>query len=480
MKAMLQSHRKQNLFLAPIAALALLALAPFLKSTAVACGSYGSYGEDYTAHEWGTFTSIQGGDGELLAWNGVATSDLPPFVYDWSRPGLQRFSSYSFAKIGVPARQRMETPVIYFYTKKKLTLDVAVQFPKGQITEWFPQAVDVGPSFQSPGRVLAAIDNAATRAGVNSNPTLATRFSEPPMTNSIIRWNDIAVLPTTKNAALAKQLPAARESSHYFAARTDDAAFVRVNSMDPTNTAPEIEKFLFYRGVGSFPSPLKVTMNDQGTVTVTNTSDAPLKHLFALEFRGGRATVIPLGQLDAGQARTTQLNASTASKPAAAAVTELSRQMAAALELEGLYRAEAEAMVNTWRDAWFEDEGVRVLYILPRTWTDSILPITLTPPPRELVRVMVGRAEVITPAVELQVRNCIEGFRQADPATKQTAVREFRALKLGRFAEVAVRLATGRAADTDFQHGIALIKAAETTEPASTPVTPPARRLAAK
>ena len=57
-------------------------------------------------------------------------------------------------------------------------------------------------------------------------------------------------------------------------------------------------------------------------------------------------------------------------------------------------------MVNTWKDSWFAEDGVRVLYVLPRAWTDRTLPLKLDPAPRELVRVMVGRAEVLAPALE--------------------------------------------------------------------------------
>jgi len=41
---------------------------------------------EYTAHEWGTFTSIQGSDGEPIRWNPFVTSDLPGFVFDRNRP----------------------------------------------------------------------------------------------------------------------------------------------------------------------------------------------------------------------------------------------------------------------------------------------------------------------------------------------------------------------------------------------------------
>ena len=55
---------------------------------------------------------------------------------------------------------------------------------------------------------------------------------------------------------------------------------------------------------------------------------------------------------------------------------------------EGLYTAEATAMVNTWEDSWLED-GTRVLYVLPKEWTDEVLPLTITPAPQEVARVNV-------------------------------------------------------------------------------------------
>ncbi len=397
--------------------LAAVGLLPLLVPQPALCAT----DTDYVAHEWGTFTSIQGGDGVLLGWNGIATSDLPPFVHDWARPGLNRISPLLLTKGGIRCIQRMETPVIYFYPRRPMTVDVAVQFPLGKITEWFPQAAGFGPSS---GRDVS-------------------------VTNSFIRWEGVELLPAEQNSGLARQLPAAAKASHYFAARTAGAAFVRADSLVKSNPAPEIEKFLFYRGVGNFQTPLRVTMDGLGQMTLTNTGVAPLKHLVAVVMHSGRATFLPLGDLDAGRSRVAQLD-ETGVGLAGEATGELGMRMVDALVAEGLYRDEARAMVATWRDAWFEEEGVRVLYLLPRAWTDSILPITLTPEPRELVRVMVGRAELITPTMGRKVAECITRFRQPDPDGKRAAVREFRAMKLGRFAEVAVRMAASRSGDAAF------------------------------
>lgn len=69
------------------------------------------------------------------------------------------------------------------------------------------------------------------------------------------------------------------------------------------------------------------------------------------------------------------------------------------LSSQGLFEKEADAMLKTWRDSCFE-EGLRVFYIMPRKTTDAILPIAIDPKPSELVRVLVGRMELITPEIE--------------------------------------------------------------------------------
>ena len=84
----------------------------------------------WIAHEWGTFTSVAGDDGNPVEWSPLAgPSDLPCFVIH----GIERK-----AVLG-PSLVRMETPVLYFYAPRPLTLSVEVAFPQGRITEWYPE-----------------------------------------------------------------------------------------------------------------------------------------------------------------------------------------------------------------------------------------------------------------------------------------------------------------------------------------------------
>ncbi len=59
-------------------------------------------------------------------------------------------------------------------------------------------------------------------------------------------------------------------------------------------------------------------------------------------------------------------------------VESVKQDLETLLARHGLYPKEAEAMVKTWEDSWFE-EGFRVFYVLPRQQTDAILPLEITP-----------------------------------------------------------------------------------------------------
>ena len=78
-------------------------------------------------------------------------------------------------------------------------------------------------------------------------------------------------------------------------------------------------------------------------------------------------------------------------------IEQFRKELATSLVEFGLYPKEASAVVETWRDSWFE-EGTRLPYILSRQEVDSLLPLRVTPTPEETVRVFVGRVEVLSPA----------------------------------------------------------------------------------
>src|SRR5271155_715119 len=140
---------------------------------------------DAVAHEWGTFTSVAGEDGAAVEWLALSgPSDLPCFV---NRYRFEQRPKWGGAKV------RMETPVVYFYAPRNMTFSVTVDFPKGLITEWYPQA-----------------QSAKTR----------------------IQWNSVEITPDAQ-----PQLPVESGASHYYAAREADSSPLRAGS--------QVEKLLF-------------------------------------------------------------------------------------------------------------------------------------------------------------------------------------------------------------------------------------------
>jgi hypothetical protein len=382
-------------------------------------------GRDYVAHEWGTFTSVQGADGIQLEWNPFVVSDLPKFVYDRNRPhaGVKAGQALPPVKLGFSTLQRMETPVIYFYSDKEQMVDVTVNFPQGVVTEWYPQL----------------------------SPAIKARPEAMLLEPRTIRWDKVRVLPLKQNDTLASALPFEASGSHYYAARETDADFLRVGTDGKSGQSEETEKFLFYRGVGNFHAPLTVTQSGDGeSITLQNTGGEELRHLFVYRVHDGQGKFLYVKRLAPGADETVKLQPAKNLSSLPTLRTDIARHLQQALVKEGLYEREASAMVKTWDDSWFGEQGLRVLYVLPGEWTDRILPLTLEPKPREVVRVMVGRAELITPAMEWGLMKQIVRYSDKDDSIRARAIEDTRNLGLGRFLEPATRRLTRKIAGPEF------------------------------
>ena len=376
--------------------------------------------EGYVAHEWGTFTSVQAADGKQTEWNPLTVAELPKFVYDlMDSNGKDHRETLRFlrAKTAFRTLQRMETPVIYFYADMPQAVDVTVNFPPGVVTEWYPQVKPLPKP--KPNAVM-------------------------PLRREL-QWEHVQILPP----ADATELPGDTSGSHYYAARETDANRVRVTT---PNGGQETEKFLFCRGVGNFRAPLTVTMSDDGReLTVRNDGTDELRHAFVYQLRDGQGSFQLVKSLAAGKSKTLRLPRADQQEPLGKLRERLAQSLRSALVQEGLYEREAAAMVKTWDDSWLTEPGVRVLYTLSRAWTDRTLPLQLSPAPREVARVMVGRAEVITPQMELSLFRETQRYVGGDEAARTQALANVRRLGLGRFLQPAMtRLITNGPKSRDF------------------------------
>ncbi|HLJ30514.1 MAG TPA: hypothetical protein VKY85_27670 [Candidatus Angelobacter sp.] len=312
---------------------------------------------ELTVHEWGTFTSIAGNDGQAIEWSPLTgvwpSADLPGFI--------EHFGYLGF-KVGLRGTVRMETPVLYFYSPHDLTVSVQVSFAKGLITEWYPHASLLSP------------------IGELSSPYLYEKNDD-----GTILWNSVHVEP-----GLTSDFPREATDNNYYAARETSAAPVRVE----TSKGEQHEKFLFYRGVSAVSVPISAKLTAGNKLLVGNLGQQDIPNVILFERRGEKL----------GYRISNGLQSEVLLKPPelTADIGSLYSDLEQILVARGLYRDEAHAMVHTWRNSWFE-EGSRLFYIVPATLVDTILPLTISPAPARTVRVFVGRLEIVNPATEKAV-----------------------------------------------------------------------------
>lgn len=337
-------------------------------------------------HEWGTFTTLQNDDGQELFGINIDDEPVPSFVhnlepYILNTPVLSHdywLTRQKGAPRSLPqVSMRLETPVIYFYppasAKLPLRIDVSVKFRGGWLTEFYPNAAALVP-------------------GAEDKKFDFTSLSRD--TVGELAWRDLkvgtsGVGPETKeNVWLAPR---------------------RVAAANVTNREQESERYLFYRGVAQQSSAIKaVTTNKCDTLRITpNLSSvlvsgqtAVIPHIWLMEARADGATAYrELGSLEVANDR--PLPAITADRRFSDADFNkqnrgrLEAEMHQALVADGLYADEATAMLSTWQRAYFTSPGLRLFYVVPKGWTDAILPLTISGEP-DITRVMIGRVELIS------------------------------------------------------------------------------------
>lgn len=359
---------------------------------------------ELTVHEWGTFTAVHASDGTLLSGLEREEHRLPNFV--------RSHAGFSPADKGWnrPVKNvtiKMETPVLYFYAKEETPVEVDVGFKGGSISQWYPE--------RSGGEELSPLP-------ANITDIMQLRTMTPvdfgKGFEGSIQWR-VMVLASGSTEKI--NAPAAWETPQWSRARVPDAnwvkgppGFVETARPDGAATAPVVEGFLFYRGLGNFALPLQIVSDDSGRITVKNRGAETIPYLLAYERTvDGRVLTFELSRLPPGERRVLPSG------------MDFKNRFHAALTQAGLTAAEASAMLATWKESYFDAPGLRVFWIVPRAFTDRILPLTITPVPDKLERVLVGRSEVLTPAFE---RELVEGFRK-DGGARWTNDRYFLAYR---------------------------------------------------
>jgi hypothetical protein len=358
-------------------------------------------GTRFVVHEWGTFLAMNGSDGVTLDGMYHEEHALPGFVHARGRSELRLRTS----------NLKGETPVVYFYNDRPVRVRVEVGFPSGVWTQWYPQADFVGPSLVQTGSLLRS-------------------------RNGRIGWTVDVVPPSLASPTL----PATPTDALWNYTRDVDAAYVVAADSTRQGSPKEWERFLFYRGLGEAKLPLDVGWS-QASGQAPRLSCRPdlvdgLRDVFVLRVENGKGAYRYLPSLRCGE----EIGIAPTMDRAQAIdrfADTVANDLAARLVANGLYAKEARAMVQTWRTSYFMSDGVRVLFVLPQSWTDRFIPMTIDPKPDELVRVMVGRIELLTPQRERVAEQAISELASPDSSVREHAFATLR--EQGRYVEPIVR-----------------------------------------
>jgi|GEM_PF-1204352 len=378
----------------------------------------------YEVHEWGTFTTLSGSDGTNLSGLHVEEEHLPSFVY--SHAGMEPRATSPFEIMRMPnelyqneqvfvreinkelhlvpqyskgmnqanlkqVTVKMETPVLYFYGDQREKVNVKVGFHGGTIAQWYPQRTSGDtPNLYAP-RKGQKIQEALSKLGEDRLYVTMDPIDFSKGYKGAIEW-DVDMIPRAQ-ADAAYTFKSAQNATWIYP-RVDDAAMLKVGD--------EYEDYLFYRGLGNFNLPAVFSVDDAETLQISNNGAHAIPFALAYEKTGEtiRYKVFSNG-VAGGSVATVADDAWTI--PASHPQVEIFQAMRAGLTAQGLTHDEAEGMVKTWWKSYFDKDGLRVFWVVPQPDLETVLPIELTPAPEKIVRVMVGRADVLRPRFEKQL-----------------------------------------------------------------------------
>jgi len=373
--------------------------------------------DDLTVHEWGVFTVYNDVDvanaGLKAEW-----ATLPDFFYRQFPKQRLRWMPAAWDK-----------PILYFYTQREhLSVKVKLAFKEGAPVVWWPACSDPVNHGSSPDGQVAGFNALEWSAwlGAKSPP------SEYQSSGADKRELSVVEVPIESWLNAARQVSAAA----LVTVKGSDQGFGKGAAFGRS----ESERFIYYDGLVPAPNFLACTAI-KGALTVKNNAAFALRDLFVVDRRDGardapvRFAHFKDGLAAGAESPLTFRDVAAKDWPAAGA-----SEVQAALIGAGLFKAEAQSVVEIWRAGFFERPGVTAFYLLPQTEYDRMLPLKISPAPGRTLRVGIALHPAIDgdPALTEKARQLIadlnaEDFNQREAAAKSLAemgpvsIRELRA-----------------------------------------------------
>lgn len=312
----------------------LLVLALLALTAPLAFADRAPWVPELRVHEWGVWKMK---DGEVTHLADLQR-EVPSFV--------RQTRAQAWTGSGMIARK----PILYAYTSQPIDLDIEVSFRGGGPWLFYP-GVQAMPCGQGVAREISARDMPARRGPMACQPDR-------------LQWH-VRAVPN------ARAQLAAVDARHFWNhLRSVPSSLL----LAPDGTA---EKFLFYDGPVTFPRAWRAGRGQFGERTFTRVGPASTGPLIVAW--GNRWVPVPANGVGSGMGISTTSPWPVPPRP-------IADEIHARLRAAGLTPAEARSLVETWRPE-IEAPGLRAFWLLPRAEYDALLPLRISPMPREIVRV---------------------------------------------------------------------------------------------
>jgi hypothetical protein len=341
-----------------------------------------------TVHEWGVFSSFA--DGKYAnADRKQEWASMPDEFY-------RQFPTHKLRGVEVlnpnPPEALTKKPIIYFYSDRlNLHLDVKLTFAQGAPAVWWPCAqspLDDGSG--KPGDIFRTLQwSGKLTANGSEEVGAGFRISDYTVKTGPDSWVNQARIEGPAWFFTDDQprfVPPPGPPNQVHTARNGIYSF-RYQS----------EKFIYYDGLIPAANYVQCAALAEDSVTVENSAKFDIANLIVIDRRDAKATRWALVEKLAAGGKATAALKTTDDDKTAAAREELGRE----LKNAGLFENEAKSALAIWDKGLFDRPGITVIYLLPQSEYDRVLPLAVSPQPDKIVRVgiaMQGQID-LTPAV---------------------------------------------------------------------------------
>jgi hypothetical protein len=331
----------------------------------------------FSVHEWGVFSVYPNQE-----WANV------DMAHEWNSLPARIYRLYPKAQL--PYFGPVRKPVVYFHwnadTEPKGPVSLTVQFFNGRPVVWYPATTH--PAFvRGDSRDLAA---------------------------GQLRWTLHVRKPFPESAERPWHIRPLDVADGHWYARLRDVKADKVYSAAGNSQVQELplceEKFVYYDGVMHALRFLSIKKDATGALALDIAATTDLLDVFVVNREAGGRRLAVFDRLPPGK-RNEPLNWREI-PPAeweGATVGEMTRRLVRA----GLNEDEAAVAVDIWKPAFFDQEGMCIVYRLPQPAYDWVTRITLDPLPEKLVRVGLVHHPHAEPDLVERVRALIAGLRDA-------------------------------------------------------------------